>query len=224
MGVKSFTHNDGDLPEATDVVQVPPIAQKKRSRKRNITIFVVVSVLNVALLVLLWTQLTTPASQASTSSSAAAVGDVTSPLLGKAAPNLTLVKPNGSFGSTLKMSISQFKGKPVILNFWATWCVPCNDEAPFLKTNVPKLQAQGVQYISINAAAESPGDIDAFNKKYGLTFPGVQDTGTGSTAVAYGVATIPVTVFINRDGIIKGMLSGQLTDAGLKLEMSKITS
>ena len=222
MGVKSFTHNDGDLPEATDVVLGPPVVQKKRSRKRNITIFVVVSVLNVALLVLLWTQLTTPASQAN--KSAATVGDISSPLIGKVAPDLILVKPNGSFGSTLKMSISQFKGKPVILNFWATWCVPCNDEAPFLKTMVPKLQAQGVQYISINAAAESPGDIDAFNQKYGITFPGVQDTGTGSTAVAYGVATIPVTVFINREGIIKAMWNVQLTDAGLELELSKITS
>ncbi len=223
MEVNSFTHNDSEQLATTPSVLEPPVVQKKRSRKRNITIFVAVSVLNVALLVLLWTQLTTPASQAS-NNSAATVGDVTSPLLGKAAPDLTLVKPNGSFGSTQKLSISQFKGKPVILNFWATWCVPCNDEAPFLKTNVPKLQAQGVQYVSINAAAESPGDIDAFNKKYGLTFSGVQDTGTGSTAVAYGVATIPVTVFINREGIIKAMLSGQLTDAGLKLELSKITS
>ena len=221
MGVKDFTHDDGPL-EIPDIVPGPSIVRKKRSRKRNITIFAVVSVLNVALLVLLWTQLTTPASQASSTS--ASVGDVSSPLLGKVAPDLTLVKPNGSFGSTLKMTIAQFKGKPVILNFWATWCGPCNDEAPFLKTNVPKLQAQGVQYISINAAAESPGDIDAFNKKYGLTFPGVQDTVTGSTAIAYGVATIPVTVFVNREGIIKAVLSGQLTDAGLKLELSKITS
>ncbi len=222
MGVKDFTHDDDGPLEITDSVPGPSIVHEKRSRKRNITIFAVVSVLNVALLVLLWTQLTTPASQ--TSSTSARVGDVSSPLVGKSAPDLTLVKPNGSFGSTLKMSIAQFKGKPVILNFWATWCGPCNDEAPFLKTTVPKLQAQGVQYISVNAAAESPGDIDAFNKKYGLTFSGVQDTVTGSTAIAYGVATIPVTVFVNREGIIKAVLSGQLTDAGLKLELSKITS
>ncbi|GAC1686247.1 MAG: hypothetical protein PVS3B3_07600 [Ktedonobacteraceae bacterium] len=222
MEVNSFIHDDSEQLETTPAVLGPPIVQKKRSRKRNITIFAVVSVLNVALLVLLWTQLTTPASQSH--NSAATVGEISSPLLGKAAPNLTLVKPNGSFGSTLNMSISQFKGKPVILNFWATWCVPCNDEAPFLKTSVPKLQAQGVQYISINAAAESPGDIEAFNKKYGITFPGVQDTATGSTAVAYGVATIPVTVFINREGIIKAMWNVQLTDAALKLELSKITS
>ena len=222
MGVKSFTH-DNDAPlETTASVSTPSIVQKKRSRKRNITIFIVVSLLNVALLVLLWTQLTTPSSQASTSS--ATVGDVNSPLLNKPAPNLTLIKPNGSFGSTQKISITQFKGKPVILNFWATWCVPCNNEAPFLKTAVPKLQAQGVQYISINAGAESPGDIDAFNKKYGLTFSGVQDSVTGSTAVAYGVATIPVTVFINREGIIKAMWQVELDDASLKMELNKITS
>jgi len=223
MEVKGFTHNDGEQLETADAVLAPSIVQKKRSRKRNITIFVVVTVLNIALLVLLWTQLTTPVSQSSRS--AATVGDVNSPLLGKAAPDLILVKPNGSFGSTQTISISEFKGKPVILNFWATWCLPCNDEAPFLKTEVPRLQAQGVQYISINDAAESPGDIDAFNKKYGITFPGVQDAGGNrSTTVAYGVATIPVTVFINRESIIKAMWNVQLTDAGMKLELSKITS
>jgi len=149
---------------------------------------------------------------------------VNSPLLGKVAPDLTLIKPNGSIGSTDKIAISQFKGKPVILNFWATWCVPCQDEAPFLKTEVPKLQAQGIQFISINAAAEGPGAIDAFNKKYGITFSGVQDTVTGTTAVAYGVATIPVTVFINREGIIKAMWNVQLDAASMKMELSKITS
>lgn len=222
MEVKGFTHDEDARLETTDTVSEPTIIQKKHSRKRNITIFAVVSLLNVALLVLLWTQLTTPAHQSSSNS--ATVGDVTSPLLGKAAPDLTLIVPNGSFGSTQKMSMSQFKGKPVIINFWSSSCVPCNDEAPFLKTNVPKLQVQGVQFISINAAAESPGVIEAFNKKYGITFPGVQDTVTGSTAVAYGVATIPLTVFINREGIIKAMWNVQLTDAGLKLELSKITS
>jgi cytochrome c biogenesis protein CcmG/thiol:disulfide interchange protein DsbE len=215
--------NEDKHVETTDAVQEPSIVQKKRSRNRNITVVVIVSVLNVALLVLLWTQLTTPSSQSSTTNSAT-VGDVNSPLLGKLAPDLTLIKPNGTFGSTQKMSISQFKGKPVILNFWSSSCVPCNNEAPFLKTNVPKWQSQGVQFISINAAAEGPGDIDAFDKKYGITFPSVQDTVTGSTAVAYGVSTIPVTVFINREGIIKAMWNVELTDAGLKLEMSKITS
>ncbi|GAC1401244.1 MAG: hypothetical protein NVS4B12_09780 [Ktedonobacteraceae bacterium] len=215
MEVKDIT-SDGDARLET------PIVPKKRSRKRNITIFVGVSVLNVALLVLLWTQLTTPAQQSN--SSQATVGDVNSAMIGKSAPDLTLIVPNASITSIQKMHMSQFRGKPVIINFWSSSCQPCNDEAPFLKTNVPKLQAQGVQFISINAAAESPGVIDAFNRKYGITYPAVQDTVTGSTAVDYGVATLPMTVFINREGIIKAMWNVQLNDAGLKLEMSKITS
>lgn len=222
MEVKSFTHNDGEQLVTTPAVLASPIVPKKRSRKRTTVIVAVVSVLNVALLVLLWTQLTTPARQSSSRS--AMVGDMSSPLLGKAAPDLTLIKPNGSFGSTDKIAISQFKGKPVILNFWATWCIPCQEEAPFLKTEVPKLQAQGVEYISINAAAESVSDIEAFNQRYGITFPGVQDTVTGTTAVAYGVATIPVTVFIDRKGIIKAMWNVQLDAPSMKWGLSKITS
>lgn len=215
MEVKGIT-SDGNAPLET------PVVQKKRSRKRNITIFVGVSVLNVALLVLLWTQLTTPTQQSNNSQ--ATVGDVNSAMIGKPAPDLTLIVPNASIASTQKLHMSQFRGKPVIINFWSSSCQPCNDEAPFLKTNVPKWQAQGVQFISINAAAESPGVIDAFNRKYGISYPGVQDTMTGSTAVDYGVATLPMTVFINRDGIIKAMWNVQLNDAGLKLELSKITS
>ncbi|GAC1633825.1 MAG: TlpA disulfide reductase family protein [Ktedonobacteraceae bacterium] len=200
---------------------VEPSVVQKRSRKRSITIFVVVSILNVALLGLLWTQLLTPSQQAS--GSAATAGDFNSVLLGKQAPDLTLATSGGLAGTTQKLHFSQFKGKPVIINFWASWCGPCNAEAPFLQKNVSRLQSQGVQFISINAA-ESPGDVAAFNKKYGITYASVEDTITGSTSIDYGVTTFPMTVFINRDGIIKAMWRNTLDDASLKRGLSKITS
>ncbi len=222
MEVNSLRQVEAKQPDDKGAVGNSPRVLKKRSRKRSIIVFTVVSVLNVALLVLLWTQLTTPARQANTSPTM--VGDVSSPLLGKAAPDLVLLKPNSTYGSTQSVAMTQFRGKPVILSFWSSSCLPCNAEAPFLKTNVPKLQAQGVQFVSINAGAESPGDIDAFNQKYGITYPSVQDGVNAQTQVAYGVATIPVTVFIDRNGVIRGMWNVELTDAGLKFELHKIMS
>lgn len=204
-------------------VAAEPAVIRKRSRKRSITIFVVVSVLNVALLVLLWTQLLTPSQQASSDSNntnSATIGNYNSPLLGKSAPDLTIVKPDGGVET---MRLSSFKGKPVMLNFWASWCGPCNDEAPFLQRNVPKLQAQGVTFLGIDAP-EKASDAQAFIKKYGINYTNVQDTLNGSTAIDYGVTTFPVTVFINREGVISGMWRVQLNDQALKTELAKITS
>jgi len=188
----------------------------KRSRKRNIMIVVIVSVLNIGLLVLLATQLLTP-SQSSIGSP-----DTNGAMVGKAAPNLTLIIPNGTVGSTQKIAMSRYKGKPVVLNFWASWCEPCNAEAPFLRKNVPAMQAQGVQFISIDAG-ESPGMIDAFNQKYNITYPSVQDTTTTATSVDYGVTSFPTSVFIDRNGVIRVMRSNTLDDVSLKYGLSKIT-
>ncbi len=218
-GITSGKSANEELASTENALKQPIV--QKRSRKRSITIFVVVSLLNVGLLTLLWTQLLTPAHQPTDNNTvnSATIGDYNSALLGKSAPDLTLAMN----GSTQKVHISQFKGKSVILNFWASWCGPCNDEAPFLQKNVPQLQSRGVTFISINAA-ESPATVAAFSKKYNITYPSVEDTVTDSTSVDYGVTTFPMTVFINREGIIKAMWNVQLNDAGLKLELSKITS
>ncbi len=225
MEANSFAQNDDEQLETTDVVLEASIVQKKRSRKRNITIFVGVTILNVALIALLWTQLITPSQQAATTSSASAavVGEFNSPLIGKQAPDLTVAALDGSSGGAHKVPISRFKGSPIVINFWASWCQPCNDEAPFLQKNVPMLQSQGVKFISIDAP-ESQSIAEAFAKKYNLSYPSVQDNLTGATSIDYGVTTFPMTVFINRRGIIKAMWNVQLNDAGLKLELSKITS
>ena len=196
----------------------PSIVQKKRSRKRNITIFVVVGILNVGLLIALVTLLITPSQQASNNASSS-TSNGNSAMLGKQAPDLTLSSANG----TQKVPFSHYRGTPVVINFWASWCQPCQDETPFLQKNVSKMQAQGVKFISVDAG-ESLSVVDAFNKKYSVPYASVVDTVTGNTAIDYGVTTFPMTFFIDRQGTIRATWNTSLDDASLKSGLSKITS
>ena len=196
-----------------------PEAIQSRSRKRSITIFVVVSIINAALLVLLWTQLLTPAQNQSrtNTNSSSGVGDINSPLIGKAAPDFTLPV----LGGASKIRLADLKGKPVVVNFWASWCAPCNEEAPFLQKSWPRLQAQGVVFIGIDGPEKS-SDAQKFLQKYKISYLNIQDTIEGSTAINYGVTGFPETVFINRDGVVVAKWVFPLTQQGLQLEMAKI--
>jgi cytochrome c biogenesis protein CcmG/thiol:disulfide interchange protein DsbE len=207
---------------ATQEPVVEPTILKTSSRKRSITIFVVVSILNVALLALLWTQLLTPAHNASSgqqSGTSSALGDVNSPLIGKPAPAFKLAKLNGGSGD---LSLSDYKGKPVILNFWASWCDPCNEEAPLLqKTWQARLQQQGVVLLGIDGQEKS-ADAKAFLHKYGISYPNVQDTLDGSTGISYGVAGFPETVFIDRNGVVVAKSIAALNEKTLDQELKKL--
>lgn len=205
-----------------------PVAPKSRSRKRSITIFIVVSILNAALLILLWTQLLTPAHNNNTSSmqnntSDSGLGDVSSPLIGKPAPDFTLAQlgVSGTSGNS-GVRLSSFKGKPVILNFWASWCDPCNAEAPFLqKTWATHLQQQGVVLIGIDGQ-EQASAAQAFLHKYKIDYPNVQDTLDGSVGIRYGVAGFPTTIFIDRNGTVVAKSIAALDEKTLNLELKKL--
>jgi cytochrome c biogenesis protein CcmG/thiol:disulfide interchange protein DsbE len=216
MEVKGVASDE--LQQTQEPVADPAIV-KTRSRKRSITIFVVVSILNVALLALLWTQLLTPAQNVSSGqSSSNAYGDVNSPLIGKPAPDFKLAKLGGGGN----MSLSDFKGKPVVLNFWASWCDPCNEEAPFLqKTWETRLQSQGVVLLGIDGQ-EKTSDAQAFMHKYGISYPNVQDTLDGSTGISYGVAGFPETVFIDRNGVVVAKSIAVLNEKVLDQELKKL--
>lgn len=209
-----------ELKETQEPVAEPTIV-KKKSRKRSVTIFIVISIVNVALFVLLWTQLLTPAQNASSnlnSGTPTASGDVNSPLIGKPAPDFTLKRLNGNG----EMRLSDLKGKSVMLNFWASWCDPCKQEAPFLeKSWETKLKAQGIVFIGIDSP-EKTSDALKFLQTYGITYPNVQDTMNGGTGINYGVAGFPETVFINRQGIVVAKWIYPLTEKGLDLELKKL--
>ena len=202
-----------------EIAQEPeqrPVQGKKGSRKRSIIIFSAVTLINVALLVFLWTQLLTPAQTTPHGSNQANTND---PLIGHSAPNFTLealnVRPN------LPVSLSSYKGKPVVLNVWNSTCVPCMDEAHLLQTFWKKVQPQGVVMIGIDFQ-DLKGDGLNFLEKYGITYQNVLDV-SGSTAISYGVTATPETLFISRQGIVVSRVISELTEQSFQSNLQLIT-
>lgn len=178
---------------------------KKGSRKRSITIFLVVSLLNVGLLVFLWTQLLTPAQNAAQGQSQANAND---PLIGHPAPNFTLDALNKQPAAPI--SLADYKGRPVVLNVWNSTCVPCVNEAPLLQSFWQRVKSQGVVFIGIDFQ-DFKSDGLSFLQKYGVTYPNVIDA-SGSTAISYGVTATPETLFINRKGVVVSRVISELTE------------
>ncbi len=185
-------------------------AKSKGSRKRRIIIFTIVSLLNLGLLALLWSQLLTPAqNQASTGD------DAPGPLQGHPAPNFTLAALGAHGASTI--DLASFKGKPIVLNFWASSCAPCHDEAPMLQTTWQHVQSKGVVFIGIDFQ-DARSDGLSFLQKYAITYPNALDA-DGSTAIHYGVTYTPTTFFINRQGLIVRSIPREMTAQELQTSL-----
>lgn len=126
---------------------------------------------------------------------------IDAPIIGRTAPVVTLPVLGGGERSVTSNT------QPVILNFWATWCVPCREEYPLLKEAAKrygdKVQFLGVVYQDTEAAIQKllgPG---------GAPYPTLIDTGS-RTAIAYGVSGVPETFFITRSGVVLDKYSGPL--------------
>jgi len=205
-----------------------PQAVRRSTQKRRILTFAVVTAINVALIALLWTQLLSPAnpSAATTSNNGGAtdtLGDISSPLIGKPAPAFSLQSVTGNSGS--KISLADFKGKPVILNFWDSACGPCNDEAAYLqKTWQNRLQKQGIIFIGVDGPERSLDSARNFLTKYHISYQNVIDTLDGATGINYGVSGHPETIFIDKSGTLVAKWIAPLTDKGFDLELAKLTT
>ncbi|MBI3745211.1 MAG: TlpA family protein disulfide reductase [Chloroflexi bacterium] len=140
---------------------------------------------------------------------------VSSPLVGRPAPAFTLVTLTGE-----TMDLSRLRGRPVVLNFWASWCLPCRDEAPLLVAADTGYRSQGLQVVGV-IYQDSAANARAFMARYGQTYPGLLDP-DGRTALNYGVFGIPETFFIDRDGIIVTKKTGQLDAASLRTGIEAI--
>ncbi len=125
------------------------------------------------------------------------------PVLGQVAPDFVLEAP----GTDEEVRLSDFRGRPVLLNFWATWCVPCRTEMPALQE---AHDTEGVVVLAVNSQ-ESDTVVSNFLDEYGLTFPAAIDR-EGSVRQHYGVLGLPATFFIDPDGILRARNFGPVYD------------
>jgi peroxiredoxin/Cu/Ag efflux protein CusF len=110
------------------------------------------------------------------------------------APDFAL--PTLSGGS---LRLADIRGKVVLLNFWATWCVPCRTEMPAIEALSQRYKDQGLQVVGINMDVLSTTSVEAFVKEVGVTFPILLDP-SWTTARAYKVVGLPTTYLIDRSG------------------------
>jgi cytochrome c biogenesis protein CcmG, thiol:disulfide interchange protein DsbE len=121
------------------------------------------------------------------------------PKLGGPAPAFSLERVDEP---GTELALASLRGKPIVLNFWASWCVPCKGEAKLLEQTWQEYRARGVVFLGVDYH-DVTSDARTFLERHGVTYPTVQD-GSGSVADRYGVSAVPETYFIDRRGRLVG--------------------
>jgi peroxiredoxin len=132
---------------------------------------------------------------------------------GQLAPDFALTTLDGG-----NVSLSKFKGRVVVLDFWATWCSPCQQSLPHLQAQAANtdLARRGLVVLAVNEQ-ESSSTIRAFMSEKHFTFTVARDT-DGSTARDYSVETMPERVIIGRDGRVQAAFSGWTPDTAHQID------
>ena len=124
--------------------------------------------------------------------------------IGQAAPNFALADLDGN-----PVRLSDLRGRPVIVNFWASWCGPCVEEFPMLRQAVHQHAADNVAVVGIVFRDNSEA-ARRFMQRMGAGWPAAMDPGE-QVAQAFGIFGPPETFFIDADGVVRGRQIGQLT-------------
>ena len=108
------------------------------------------------------------------------------------------------------MRLSELKGKVIVVNFWASWCIPCRDEASFFQQMWLKYKDRGVVFLGVDWVDPEP-DARAYLKQFGITYVNGPDLGT-VIAPLYRIKGVPETYFVGKDGNLAGNSLGPITN------------
>ena len=120
-----------------------------------------------------------------------------------------------------QVALSDFRGRNVLLNFWASWCGPCRAEIPHLVKFREEFHDQGFEILAVNMR-ESPYRVSQFAEQNKLRFPVVLDR-TGMVSAAYFVRAIPTNILLDDEGVIRTVHYGALTESVLRKYLDRLT-
>ncbi|MGD0053440.1 MAG: TlpA disulfide reductase family protein [Vulcanimicrobiaceae bacterium] len=132
------------------------------------------------------------------------------PPTGQPAPAFSVPTPSGK-----PLSLAALRGKPVYVNFFASWCGPCNEEAPSIGALRAKYAKSGLQVVGIDEL-DGDGQAAAFEKKYHDPYGLVGIDDSGSVGHAYGAIAMPVHIFIDRRGVVTYARMGEMSPAEIE--------
>ena len=134
---------------------------------------------------------------------------------GSTAPDFELVDLNGE-----KHRLKDYKGQGVVLNFWGTWCGPCEREFPAMENQYAKYKDLGVEIIAVNYK-QSDFEVSEYVDKMGMTFPVAIDK-KASVFGAYNIKPLPTTIFIDKNGKIQHISKGEMSEQEIQTQMASI--
>jgi cytochrome c biogenesis protein CcmG/thiol:disulfide interchange protein DsbE len=178
-------------------------AASRRIGWRTIAGLSVTSVVSGALVVILFARLLAAGHAVS--------ADPVSPIVGHHASNFTISTWNGKAGTALRLS--DFAGKPVVVNFFGSWCAECSEEQPVLNAAWQKYQSAGVVFIGI-AFRDQQQAATTYLQQQKVAYPCGPDQ-SGSAVVDYAVTGAPETAFISRSGVVVSKFIGPIDDGSL---------
>lgn len=137
-----------------------------------------------------------------------------SPMIGRPAPAFTL----NAVGGGAPVSLASLRGRPVVINFWATWCVPCYEEHAVL-VSAAREAGDSVQFLGV-IYEDDEDRVGEFLSRQGSAYPSLMDD-DGKTAMTYGVYGVPETFFVDAQGRIAAKYTGPLRDDALAENLAK---
>ena len=119
--------------------------------------------------------------------------------------------------------LADFRGRPIWINFFATWCPPCQQETPTLEKLYREHQAEGLVVLAISVQETATDDVRAYAARYGLTFP-IGFDATSAVFKAYQAYGLPTQLFIDRQGVIRSVVRGPVSDLTGEQNLAPILS
>ncbi|GAA5344695.1 thiol-disulfide oxidoreductase ResA [Planifilum fimeticola] len=129
--------------------------------------------------------------------------------IGQTAPDFELTTLDGK-----TVRLSEFRGKGVLINFWASWCKPCRDEMPAIQRVYERHRDKGLEVLGVNIA-ETGVTVDGFVRHLDLTFPILLDQNREVTQL-YGIGPIPSSIFVSPEGKVVRKVSGQMQEGQIE--------